>query len=377
VSVWQRVRPHLAYVLFLAAVALVGGYAMYVGARITYAYRFLKSDHLGFRGRVHRADPQLGFAAVPGARGEHVFPIGPPLPMHYSVDEFRVSAADPGAPPRKRPFVLALGCSFTYGDACIAEETYSLLVAQGLGGTALNAGKCAYGLAQMLALARRLVPQYRPEYVIVQFSPWLPGRGTSGSGRSTFGDVPVPYLTLSADGRVGLEPPLSQSRVFALPIADYDNKRSGAGEYVSFALRAGIPLFWHDDLDAMSRWFWRLRHRDVEDARQRAVAQQEELNRRVYAEIADICTRSGSQMVILRLSHPLERHYQQLKELQGRALIVDAQATLDAQVPEATTEAYYKRFGHWRGDPPVLVDTHPNPAAHRIIADEVLRRIRP
>ena len=95
----------------------------------------------------------------------------------------------------------------------------------------------------------------------------------------------------------------------------------------------------------------------------------------MYAEIADICERNGSRMVILRLSHPMERHYQQLKELQGRATIVDAQAVLDAQVPEGTAEAYYRRFAHWRGTPPVLVDTHPNPEAHRIIAEEILRRL--
>ena len=46
------------------------------------------------------------------------------------------------------------------------------VVAQGLGGTVLNAGKCAYGLSQMLILARRLIPRYRPDYVLVQFSPW-------------------------------------------------------------------------------------------------------------------------------------------------------------------------------------------------------------
>jgi lysophospholipase L1-like esterase len=56
---------------------------------------------------------------------------------------------------------------------------------------------------------------------------------------------------------------------------------------------------------------------------------------------------------------------------------VDAQATLDAAVPEADKEAYYRRFGHWRGSPPQLVDTHPNPAAHRIIAREILRRLAP
>jgi hypothetical protein len=48
---------------------------------------------------------------------------------------------------------------------------------------------------------------------------------------------------------------------------------------------------------------------------------------------------------------------------------------LDASVPRADPDAYYRRFAHWRGTPPVLVDTHPNAAAHHIIAEEILRRL--
>src|SRR5688572_21914200 len=167
-------RTTLVYVLYLAAVGMVGGYALLLGQRSWAAWSFLKSDHLGFRGRVHQADAELGFAAVPAADGFHVFPIGPPIPMRYDEDGFRVPAGTPAGQPRRRPLVMALGCSFTYGDGCRAEDVYVHRVAQELGGTALNAGKCAYGLSQMLLLARKLIPAYQPDYVLVQFSTWLP-----------------------------------------------------------------------------------------------------------------------------------------------------------------------------------------------------------
>lgn len=367
-------RARLAYAAYILAFALAGGYVLSLGVRSLYAYRFLKSDHRGFKGKVHRADPELGFAAVPASQGLHVFPIGPPLPMRYNADELRVPANDSGASPRQRPFVLALGCSFTYGDACLAEDTFSYRVAQGLGGTALNAGKCAYGLSQMLILARRLVPRYRPEYVLVQFSPWLVGRGTSGLARSTFGLVPVPYLTL-AQGHVGLEPPWFRARVFDLPFPRFDNKRRGLGEFLSFFFAAGAPLFVHDDAYTALCGARRLTGGAAEADRRQASDAGEDVNRVVYREIAQICKDNAATMVLVRLSHPLERHHQELKELYRDVVYVDAQAVLDAGVPEGGPDAYYRRFGHWRGDPPVLVDTHPNPEAHAIIAREILARL--
>jgi hypothetical protein len=374
---WRPSRSTVLYVAYLAAVVLVGGYLLLVGQRSLAAYSFLKSDHLGFRGKVHRADPELGFAAVPGADGFHVFPVGAPFPMRYDRDGFRIPASHAPDAPRRRPLVLALGCSFTYGDGCRAEDVYPHLVAAELGGTALNAGKCAYGLSQMLLLARRLIPQYKPDYALVQFSTWLPGRGTSGFARATFGRVPVPFLLLREDGRADVHPPVFGTRVFDLPFHEFDNKRKGAAEFARFFFRAGAPLFVHDDFNmaayAVRRELGQLPRADQE----RAQRSREELNRTIYAEIGRLAVESGTALVIVRLSHPLEGHWQRLKELSPGALVVNAQARLDAHVPPGGTRGdYYRLFGHWRGSPPQLIDNHPNPAAHRVIADEVVRAIR-
>jgi hypothetical protein len=369
-------RSAMVYVLYLAAVGGLGAYALFVGYRAWGAWSFLKSDHLGFRGRVHQADAELGFAAVPGADGFHVFPIGPPIPMRYDEEGFRVPAGTPAGQPRRRPLVMALGCSFTYGDACRAEDVYPYLVAQDLGGSALNAGKCAYGLSQMLLLARRLIPAWKPDYVLVQFSTWLPGRGTSGFARATFGEVPVPYLLLHEDGSASVEPPVFRTRVFDLPFHEFDNQRRGAGEYARFFFTAAGPLFVHDDLAMAAYAVRRALGRLPEQDQRRAQDRREDVNRAVYAEIGRIAQASGARMVIVRLSHPLEAHWQRLKELSPGALVVNAQAALDARVPSKSREDYYKLFGHWRGDPPRFIDNHPNPAAHRVIADEVVRAIR-
>ena len=45
-------------------------------------------------------------------------------------------------------------------------------------------------------------------------------------------------------------------------------------------------------------------------------------------------------------------------------------------MPPIVAAAYRLAYGRWRGSAPVLVDTHPNPQAHAIIAAEVVRSIR-
>lgn len=364
-------RETLLYVAWLLAIGVPGAWGLFVLVRSAEAWRFLKTPHLGFNGAVHRADPALGFAAVPGARGLHTFPIGPPFPMQYDERGFRIPAFESPARALVRPLVLALGCSYTYGDACPVEKTYPYLVAERLHATSLNAGKCAYGLAQMLLLARELIPRERPEYVLVQQSPWLVGRGTSGFARATFGSVPVPYFT-DAASHVEIAPPAFRTRLFDLPLQRYDNPRRGLAEFASFVWNVGLPLFAHDDAQLLLHRARRLAGRVPPSA-----SDEDAVVKAAYREILALARSAGSLLVVVRLSHPLDDSPPPLGGL-GReegVLVVRAQEALNRRVPERTKDAYQRRFAHWRGEPPVLVDTHPNPEAHAVIAEEIVAAV--
>jgi hypothetical protein len=368
---FARRRPRLAYVTYLAAFALLAGYGGSICVRSYVEYASWKGPRLGFRGHLHRLDPELGYSAIPGAAGFHVFPAGPPIPTHYSLEGFRIPA---NAPPRlsnRRPYVLALGCSFTYGDGCAAEDAYPQRVADLLGGTALNAGKCAYGLAQMLILAQRLIPRYQPEYVLVQDSFWLIGRGTSGLGRGAFTPQPVPYLTLDPQGRPVVHPPPFRTILFDVPIDRYDNSARGPLDFLSYLFRVGIPLHVHDDIH-LAPFLARRRLGLL----LRAPAEQERLSHAVYREIWDVCRTHGSRLVLVHVDKPFEWEGADSRDAVPEALFVDAQAALERLVPERESPAYYRRFGHWRGEPSRLVDTHPNPEAHGVIARAVVRALR-
>jgi hypothetical protein len=362
-------RSAVVYLVFLLSVGGGGGYLLFLGYRSYQVYAFLKSDHRGFRGRLHRVDPELGFAALPGAKGLELLPGGTPQPVSYDREGLRVPAGQETRVPQRRPFILTLGCSFTFGAATPAEDTYPYVLAERLGGTALNAGESGYGLAQMLILARRLIPRYRPDVVVVQFSPWLAGRATSGFANVTFGTVPVPYLTFrksDREGRVDIVPPVFPGKVFDLPFDRYDRPDRGLREFLSLLADAGAPLFVRDDTEML---LYRIRR-----ATRRVPPPADDplrLNRAVYGEIVRLAEGNGARPVIVRLSHPLEVHWQEMKELSRTAVLVNAQGALDMRARDK--EDYRRLFAHWRGSPPVLVDTHPNAEAHRIIAAEIAR----
>ena len=109
----------------LAGFALT--YISYAGYKAAPIYQNIKTNQRGWKGNVHVADSQLGFAPVPNSEGAHVFPTGPDIPMRFDKDGFRVPIkADESV--QQRPLILALGCSFTYGDATYAKDTFPYLV---------------------------------------------------------------------------------------------------------------------------------------------------------------------------------------------------------------------------------------------------------
>ncbi len=170
-------------------------------------------------------------------------------------------------------------------------------------------------------------------------------------------------------GRAALQGPLFRSVLFDLPFQDYDNPRRSVFDFGSFLLRAGAPLLIHDDLAMagllVQGWLGRV---------PRPGGDPNGIERAAYSEIAQVCADASSRMVIVQVSLGMDERRPRLGGLvrQGRALIADAQNALNAQVPDRTRDTYRRLFCHWRGTPPVLVDSHPNPRAHRVIADTIL-----
>jgi hypothetical protein len=369
----SRLKTVASWVL-IVAIAGLGTYLVWTVRRANELYSFLKDSGRGWTHRVFRPDAELGFSPVPGATGGDMLPYGPPIPTRFDEDGFRVPAGEADASAR-RPLVLALGDSFAYGAGCLAEEAFPQLVAAALNGSALNAGSPSYGLAQMSILARRLIPRHAPDFVLVQYSNHLVPRAQSGTGLSFFGALPTPMFVADGDG-LKLRPPAFSPWALELPLPEFRRTPRGALDHAAFLFRAGLPLLVHDDMvlgriEAERKLGWAP-----------GPAESERIVQAVYSEIAGLCRAAGARMLIVLLGRSPSP--ERLAELRKNAVVVDAEIALCRgvysecpRVQAGPGEAYLRAYGLFRGSPPVLVDSHPNPQAHAIIAAQVMAEIAP
>ncbi|HEY4312934.1 MAG TPA: hypothetical protein VGN12_26015 [Pirellulales bacterium] len=362
-------RKKAAFALFVLSFFLVAGYSLWCVGWSWKVYRYLKDDRRGWRGTVHRADAELGYASIPGSEGEQTFAIGPDLPIRYDENGFRVPpAANASTPSADGLRILTLGCSFTFGDACPAEETFAFRLQKELQGTVLNAGKCSYGLAQMVLLARELIPRHKPDLVVVQYSPWLLDRSMTCYLPSYYGAMPGPYFC-EREGKLEIARP-----VFAWSPQDFSHYRDtpkSFGEFLSFAARHAIPLKIHDDLG-----------RSATSVKQRLgltpvpCRDAEQVVAAGYSELEKLCQDAQAQMVVVVLGGSSEPVTVPAYLAELGVPLAHAHEAMIEQLTERDQENYLKTYANWRGEPPRMVDTHPNAQAHEIIANCIVDALR-
>jgi hypothetical protein len=251
-----------------------------------------------------------------------------------------------------------------------AEETFAFRVAQHFGGTCLNAGICSGGAAQQLLLAQRLIPELRPDFVLLQCSPWLIERSRVLYASTFGGRIPVPYFVMGAEG-VRLEPPVFAPRVFELPIDEFRPSARGAGDFLAFLGRVGLPLYAYDD--ACHVWTkWRRASGALP-----AAASTKEVEDYLYPELARLCAARGARLVVVALENRWKT-WDEPDSIRALGLpIAFGTNRMRAELPELTPRAYKLAYLHVAGDE--LIDPHPNARAHAVIAEEivaVLERLR-
>jgi len=359
----------VALMLLLTGGIATGAYLWSVGTRGRRIYDYLKSGQRGWLGQVHAAHPRLGFAPIPGSSGFHVFPVGPPIPMRYDelgcrVPMDQVAAAGTG------PRILSLGGSFTYGDACAAEDTFTWQAGRLLNGEGINGGVCSWGLAEMLLRGRELIPLLKPDYVVIQWSHWLLSRAKRPFGPLEYGLLPTPYFYDTPDGPA-LHPPVFQTIVFDLPFDEFRTSPRSRKDFVRFILRAALPLFVHDDwnllLFRVKSWLGILPEPSGDGSG---------IIRTVYGELGNLAREAGGEGLVLNLPWTPKPH----NPPEGFAALglktINAQNPLLDALPAHRRKVNFRRmFTHYRGNPPHQVDKHPNPRAHLLIAEEIARNL--
>jgi tetratricopeptide (TPR) repeat protein len=333
-------------------------------------YEYLTAEHKrGWDGVAFQEDDTLGFKFLPNARAFHTFPVGDKIPAAFDNNGFRIplSGASPDRP--RKTGILFLGDSFTYGDACYAEETFPYLVSKATGLSYINAGVCGYGLAHILILAENLIPRYKPDFVVVQYSPWLVSLGTNMFVPVDRGSMPSPYFAEKNSSYV-LAPPVYKSQVVNI---DSEKIRSlYRGKFLKFFFNKGVAFYLYEDWHSLKTRILLKNGSCLKPA-----TDPEEVERYAYDKIREIARKNGTTLIILNLG---DIEY----SLNSHSLFSDpdvyfaeADAALAGFLKTSASKDYSREFGHWRfnGEREVLVDSHPNFKAHRIIADSIVKVI--
>ncbi len=356
-------------ILFIVIAATSTIYVAYTLKRSNTIYSYVKANKRGWKGNVNQADKKLGYVPIPNTQGAHVIPIGPDVPMRYDKDGFRIPLGNNNRALNPQYHILMLGCSFTYGDATLAEDTYPYLVGQYLQSKTLNAGVCGYGIAQIMLRAKELVPIHKPDYLLVQYSPWLVNRARKPFSPTYFGIFPIPYFY--GEHELAIHPPVFLTKVFSLPIDRYRDVPESMLNMLSFFWNVGLPLFIHDDFN-----MFLYTAKKYLGTIPGGTTVNDKVVEYAYKEISNVAKENGSKLLIVVLGSKPEPV--QIKEelFPEDALIVNAHDALLKPLSSFDKETYKKEYAHWRGTPPVLVDTHPNKIAHKIIAKEIVKMIK-
>ena len=373
-ALWKKA----AAAFTVSLIAFAAGYVGWVAYRSAHLYVQLKSAGRGWETPVNTYDAVLGYAPIPNSQSVELFSCGYRVPVRHDAEGCRIPA-DESAPPERRPLILAFGCSFTYGTGVPAEQAFPYRVALELGGAARNAGVAGYGLGQMLLRARSLIPQHRPDYVLMQYAPWIVARSLDyASASEAYGRMPRPYFALDTAGSFFVAPPAFATNYFDLNMSPYVEGRAGILESASFVWRVGLPLWTFSD--AQATLF----------AAKRALGLlpplapgSGDLVRWAYTEVGGLCRANGSKLVVVVLGSggipPSEMppsHMEALRSVEG-AIVVDAYAALYERLEHPTPGDYERAYGIWACTPPRLIDRHPNDRAHAVIADAIVGALRP
>jgi hypothetical protein len=197
-------------------------------------------------------------------------------------------------------------------------------------------------------------------------SPWLIFRGTSMYRPTRYGKVPVPYFA-KVNGEYMVAPPVYRTNIFDVPIRDYMDTKESLADMISFYARVGLPFFVYSDIQD---GYTALRKLSGKLPIPVTSSDMGGLERYVYGEIGALCSDNNAVLIVLSLFFNEDISPAPTDRWNPNFLFVYADEALMREAAK-TDKSYDEFFKHVGGVPSVIVDSHPNPRAHRIIAEEI------
>ena len=348
-------------------------------------YSYYKKN-IGILGDVFMADDTLGHRGVPNGSGVSIFPLENrqiSVPIQLNNEGFRIPVKAQNF--NSDTLMIFLGCSFTWGDYSLAEENYSSQAIDLLKYKSLNCGTDAYGLAQILILAERKIPQHRPKIVSVQYSPWLADRARFMFFPSAHGVMPFPFVTKNKDTKFYVHEPFFRSSLYNPEYKYYKTSPVSFADKFSFFFKVGFPVAILDSWKQhIAQWKMTLGILPT------AESDNQKIEKYVYERIYELCKQNGARMVVLNIggfgysdeqrmsNHHDRKHFNETmnSELVKNVTFIDADSVLRAGIKPNENYSKYVQWGKVNKTDSILYDNHPNPMAHKIIAKSLVEGIK-
>ena len=356
-------KKKIIFTAIIAFITFLFCFLLYFGFIYLRSIKF-HDKQVRWIGSSYQADKDYGYFPKPNSVAFYLFKTGEKVPVLFDRNGFRVPERRLRIDRGYKTKILFLGCSFTHGYGVPAEKTFAHLAAKELNARELNAGISGGGFSQMVMRARKEIPRFKPKYVVAQYSNWLARRDTRLYKPTDYGKTPTPYF-YESNNKILIHPPAFTTINFDVPIAKYSRKG-----LLPFTWHVGMPLYLHDDYFVLVTSLKRLL-----GILPKPVQSKEAIVRFAYKEIDRVCRANGAQMIILKLYSNVTNKEPDEIEMLGYP-VIDTFEPLASRLPARTKKAWKKEFRFMRGNPPRLVDNHPNAKAHRIIAQTIVEGIR-
>ncbi|GAB3174044.1 hypothetical protein [Telluribacter humicola] len=269
----------------------------------------------------------------------------------------------------RRPLVLYLGCSVSYGDAVFADSTFAYYLSQKLGGDYVNAATSGYGLSQMVLKAEELIPKLKPDYVVTQYTTWLAHRSMNAYQSFLGGTFPIPYFS-----EEGVQSPVFSPKGLRIPLADFKHTPRNGWDFTKFYARVAPVLIYQDVMSGVTglKMMVGITPKPLKDA--------EKVEQYGYGRIADLCDKYGAKMYVWTTGTgwSYETKLPPALVYDRKIPVIHADTALIKKFNIQDGDRYGRLYGHWykpNGKDSVMADGHPNPFAHQIIADEMYKII--
>ena len=248
-----------------------------------------------------------------------------------------------------------------------AKHICRAIIASQFGGTALNAGISAgRTLADGPASPESRFPRQKPDFVVVQDSPWLAQRGCTPFVTNLLGNFYItrPYYAETSEGLSIELPPFN-----AVPFPQRGQK--SVREHLLQDWFRVLVQFVRGDLQAHRAFYLQqpfgLKPKPATDL---DAAQ----GRWTAARLLALCEQNGAQLVIVRIPRPPgEKVDAPTFAAPAGATLIDTQPALLSILSDQTEQGWLQQYAFWRGTPARIVDRHPNALMHRAIAWAVIQ----